>query len=496
MIRRNLSFFPPLAAAFLVMLSAAASGRSQTAAPQPGDTVMVLKGKAPVSHDVLKIKLPKPGETDLPNGLHLMVLEDHRLPQIGVQIIISGAGGFYDPAGRFGLAQYTAQMMREGTSTRTTLQIAQELETIAATVNSAAGFSSPNATVSASALTENFDHAFDIAADVLLHPVFPVEEWDRARARAKAGLQQQRTSPNFLATEMYTRLIYGDHPAGRISATASSLDAISRESMVEFHHAHYVPDHALIAFAGDITLADARKKVEAKLGGWNKTGIGKPAIAQPAAPVASKVTLIARPNSVQTLLMVGGPAIVRTDPDYEALTVANRVLGGVMGRLFRHLREEKGYTYGIGSSFSAQNYRGDWQASTSVRTAVTEPALTDLLAELAEMRDRPVPAAEFEDAKRSIVAVFALSLENANAVLNYYVQSWLFGLPADYWDTYAARISAVTPDQARAMAKKYWDASRLQIVAVGDAPQISAILKKKGTLEVFDADGKPVPPGN
>src|SRR5262249_27636671 len=155
-----------------------------------------------------------------------------------------------------GLAAFTAQMMREGTTTRNSLQIAQELETIAANVNSAAALSSPNGTISTTALSENFDRAFDIATDVLLNPVFPAEEWNQARARAKAGLLQQRTSPNFLAAEMYNRLIYGDYPAGRITPTVSSLDAISRESMIEFHHTHYVPDHALIAFAGDITLAE------------------------------------------------------------------------------------------------------------------------------------------------------------------------------------------------------------------------------------------------
>jgi len=467
---------------------------SQTAAPpNAADTKMVLKGKAPVSRDVLKIKLPKPQEADLANGIHLMVLEEHRLPQISVQIIVPGAGGYYDPAGQIGLAQYTAQMMREGTTTRTTLQIAQELETISANLGVTAGLSSMNGTVTAGALTENFDRVFDVATDVLLNPVFPADEWDRAKARAKAGLQQQRTSPNFLATEVYNRILYGDHPAGRITATAASIDSIKRDEMVNFHRAHYTPDYALVAFAGDITLAEARKKVEAKLGGWKKSGAAKPSVTQPPAPGAPKVTLVARPNSVQTLLMVGGPAMTRTDPDYEALTVANRVIGGVMGRLFRHLREEKGYTYGIGSGFSALKYRGDWSASTSVRTSVTEEALTDLLAEIAEMRDTVVPASEFEDSKRALIATFALSLESAPAVLNFYVQSWTYGLPADYWDTYSNRISAVTAEQARAAAKKYWDAARLHIVAVGDAPQISAILKKKGTLEVFDADGKPIP---
>ena len=126
---------------------------------------------------------------------------------------------------------------------------------------------------------------------------------------------------------------------------------------------------------------------------------------------------------------------------------------------------------------------------------MTEDALRDLMAEIAEMRDKPVPASEFEEAKRAIVASFALSLENPAAILNYYVQSWTFGLPADYWDTYPARIAAVTPEQAQAAARKYWDANRLHIVAVGDAPAIAAVLGKKGTLEVFDAEGKPMPTG-
>jgi predicted Zn-dependent peptidase len=163
-----------------------------------------------------------------------------------------------------------------------------------------------------------------------------------------------------------------------------------------------------------------------------------------------------------------------------------------MGRLFRHLREEKGYTYGIGSGFSATDLRGQWSASTNVRTEVTDPALTDLLAEIAEMRDTPVPENELMDAKRAIVAGFALSLENPSQVLGYYVQNWLYGLPADYWDTYPAKISAVTAAQAQTAAAKYWDASKLQIVAVGDSGKVTDILKKKGTLETYDADGKPV----
>jgi zinc protease len=461
-------------------------------AQPPPSAGLVLKGKAPVSNDILKVTLPKPQEADLPNGLHLMVLEDHRLPRIAFQIIIPGAGGYFDPPAMIGLSSFTAQMMREGTTTRSSQQISQELETMAASVNVGSGVSGPFATVSGGALSENMPRLFELAADVLLNPSFPADEWERLKVRARTGLIQQRTQPGFLSAERFSKVLFGDHPSGRISATPATLEAITRDAMVEFHRTKFVPDHALIAFAGDITLGDARKMIEAKLAAWKKAGAPKPSTTQPPAPGPAKVYLVARPNSVQTSLMVGEQSMVRTDPDYVPLTVANRVLGGTMGRLFRHLREEKGYTYGIGSNFSATDFRGQWSASTDVRTDVTEAALTDLLAEITEMRDKPVPETELMDAKRAIVAGFALSLENPSQVLNYYVQNWLYGLPANYWDTYPAKISAVTAAQAQAAAAKYWDASKLQIVAVGDAEKITDILKKKGTLETFDAEGKPV----
>lgn len=456
----------------------------------PSTAGMVTKGKAPVSNDVLKVKLPKPQEATLANGLRLMVLEDHRLPRVSFQIIVPGAGGYYDPAPMIGLSSYAAQMMREGTASKSSAQISQALETMAANVNVGAGTSSTFATVSGGTLTENLDRLFDLTADVLLNPTFSAEEWDRLKTRARTGLVQQRTQPGFLSQERFSRVVFGDHPSGRVSATPATLDAITREAMVEWHRTKLVPDHALIAFAGDITLADARKLAEAKLGAWKKAGTPKPSVAEVPAAGAAKVYLVGRPGSVQTSLLVGTQSMVRTDPDFIPLTVANRVLGGTMGRLFRHLREEKGYTYGIGSNFNALQYRGAWTASTNVRTDVTDPALTDLMAEIASMRSTAVPEKELNDHKRAIVASFALSLEQPEQLLGYYVQNWLYNLPADYWDTYPAKVSAVTPAAAQAAAAKYWDPAKLQIVAVGDASKITEIMQKRGTLEVYDADGK------
>lgn len=478
------------AVAFLVIAAPRAQAPAGPQEPPSSTVGMVIKGRAPVSDEVLRVKLPKPQEVDLPNGLHLMVLEDHKLPRISFQILIPGAGGYFDPAPMVGLSSYTAQMMREGTTTRSSQQISQELETMAASVNVGASTSGPGATVSGGSLSENFPRLFELAADILLNPSFPAEEWDRLKTRTRAGLVQQRTQPQFLASERFAKVMFGDHPASRISATPESLDAITREAMMEAHRTRFVPDHALIAFAGDITLAAARKLVEGQLGAWKKAGISKPKVENPPPPGPPKVYLIARPGSVQTTLMVGTQSMVRTDPDYVPLTVANRVLGGAMGRLFRHLREEKGYTYGVGSNFTATEHRGSWTASTNVRTDVTAPALADLLAEIALMRDQPVPDKELADHKRAIVASFALSLENPEQVLGYYVQNWLYGLPADYWDTYPAKVSAVTAAQAQAAAAKYWALPRLHLVSVGDADKVREIMMKHGALEVYDAEGK------
>jgi zinc protease len=478
----------------LGMAAAATAAIAQT--PQapvtpPSSKAVVLKGKAPVSDELLRVKLPRPQEADLPNGLHLIVLEDRRVPRITLQLLIPGAGGYYDPRDLPGLGTVTAQMMREGTATRSSAQLSEQLETMAASLTVAAGMSSTEATVFGSCLTEHADRLFEILGDVLLNPAFTDDELARYKQRTRAGLIQQRSNPGFLGAEMFARVLYGSHPAGRISVTPDVLEGMTRKALVDFHQARYVPDHAALAIAGDISLADARKLVEARLGRWTKRGTAAPSTAEPAAPGAARVSFVARPNSVQTNLLVGTPAITRRDPDYDVLQVMNKIIGGgPTGRLFITLREEKGYTYGAYSGLSAGHWRGAWQASSQVRTEVTEAALRDLLREVARLRDERVPDREFRDHTRAMVGSFALSLENPQQMIGYYVTSWQFGLPADYWDKYPARIAAVTQAQVQAAAKRYLDPARLQIVAVGEPTKIADLLKGFGPVETFDTEGK------
>ena len=480
-----------LVAGFTATLSLAA----QQQAPQNPSTApgTILKNRAPVSNEVLKVHLPKPQEADLPNGIHLMVLEDHRAPLVNMQLIIEGAGGYYDPASSSGLAGFTAALMREGTATKTSEQISEQLDRLAASLNVSAGTSSPFATVGASCLNDQVDTLLGMMADVVEHPSFPEAEVSRYKNRQRAILTNQRTQPGFLALERFYAATYGDHPAARVSASPAALDALTREQLVAFHHDHFAPDHAVLAVAGDITMAAARQKVEAALGSWARSSSPLAPVTEPAEVEHPSVSLVARPNSVQTNLVVGTQSVDRTSPDYDALTVANRILGGgPSGRLFEHLREQKGYTYGAYSNFSAGRYRGPWSASTEVRTDVTDPALRDLLDEIKQMREVPVTAKELADNKRAIVASFARSLESPTAVLSNYIDVYLYKLPADYWDTYPDRIDAITAADVQKVAQKYWGPDRLQIVAVGDATKIEPALTKIGEVKKFNAEGQEI----
>jgi zinc protease len=382
--------------------------------------------------------------------------------------------------------------MREGTAVRTSNQISAQLDLMAATLNINAGSTSTEASLNGSALSDQLPTLFELAADVLLHPAFPEDEVARFKQRTRTTLVQQRANPNFLAAEMFARAVYGSHPAARVAPTVAALDRTTREQLVEFHRNHYVPDHAVLAVAGDISMAQAKMLAESRLGAWKQSlNPVSSSVPEPPLLTGSKIYFVARPASVQTNLIVGTQAIERTNADYDALQVLNKVIGGgPTGRLFLHLREDKGYTYGASSTLDARQYRGDWAAATNVRTEVTEPALRDLLDEIRQLRDVPIPDRELADAKRSMIASFALSLESPAQMLGLSVTAWRYRLPADYWDKYAERVTAVTSDQLQALARKYLAADRLEIVAVGDPGPISEPLKKLGVVEVYDANGQ------
>jgi len=455
----------------------------------------VIKGKAPVNKNLLKVKLPKAQEATLPNGLKVILLESHKVPTFTMQLVVL-SGGLADRSDYHGLATFTAALLREGTAKRSSKDIAEQVDALGSTLTALSGLSSLTSTVTAAGLVESFDQTLDIFADVVRNPTFPQSEVEKYKTRSLAQLQVQRSNPQFLAQEQFSRAIYGDHPAGLISAPVESIKKLSTKDLADFHSTYFRPNNAILAIVGDVTMKDIMPKLAKVFGDWQKADV--PAMNIPPAPTqsASRIFLIDRPGSVQTVLTLGTLGIERTSPDYFSVLLADRVLGGgPSGRLFLNLREDKGYTYGAYSGFSGSKYRGTWTSSSEVRTDVTAGAMKEFMYELKRLRDEKVSAEELDNAKRAIIGGFALSLEQPQTLLQNIITQKIYNLPADYWDTYPQKVAAITVEDVQSAAQKYIDLDHLTVVAVGDATKAREVLAKYGKVEVYDAEGKPVTGG-
>lgn len=484
-----------LALMLIVLVSSLAFGQGGATAPQQQQTTKgaVIKGKAPVNKEVLKVKLPRAEETTLKNGLRVVLLPAHKVPTFNMQMVVL-SGGLADKPEYRGLSSFTATLLREGTAKRSSKDIAEQVDALGATLNANSGLSSMTSTVTTSGLVENMDQTLELFADVIRNPTFPQTEVDKYKTRTLAQLQFQRSIPQFLAAEQFQKAIYGtSHPASLIAPPAESIKKLTTKDLADFHATYYRPNNAILAVVGDVTMKDLLPKLEKHFGDWQKGDVPATTIPAAPAPSESRIYLIDRPGSVQTVLQLGTLGIERTSPDYFAVLLADRVLGGgPSGRLFMNLREDKGYTYGAYSNFGGSKFRGTWTSSSEVRTDVTEGAMKEFMYELNRMRNDLVPAEELDNAKRAIIGSFALSLEQPAFLLQNIITQKLYNLPADYWDTYPQKVSAITAQDVQQAAKKYIDLGHLHVVAVGDAAKAREILEKYGKVELYDAEGKPL----
>jgi zinc protease len=442
--------------------------------------------KVPVNHDILKVKLPHPVEVTLPNGLTVLILEQHRLPTVDYTLWIK-SGALSDPKDMPGLASFTALML-DATAKRDRLQIAFALDELGASYNADAAFGSNLTTITCSGLTESADKVMEIMSDIVLNASFPAGDWRLYQQHAGGRLDQQRSDPDFLARERFNRAVYGDFGAATLSPTPESLNKATREALKAFHDKYYLPNNAILAISGDLTVANATKLAKKYFGDWKSHPVEAPALGSVTGPAAAKTYLVDRPGSVQSNILAGGLSLRRSDPDLTPLWVANRILSA---RLHSNLREEKGYAYDTFSSVSFDLFPGVFVAKTEVRNNVTDPSLHELMYEFKRLRDEKVPQAELEDAK-AYVSSFALELETPSRIAERWMAVKYYGLPADYYDNYSDRITKVDADAVQRVARKYVDLDHLQIVVVGDAKQVREGVAKYGTLEMFDADGKAV----
>lgn len=478
MIRRT-----PLSAlgAFAVaVLLAAASALSQPAGAQFPPT-------PPPAQPLRPMQFPPFQETRLANGLQLILVENHELPIVSFSLAFP-AGSRYDPPGKEGLAELTAELLTKGTPSRTADQIAAAIEGVGGSLGASAG--ADWFTVSSTVLTDHVQLALELLADVLLNATFPQSEFDLAVKRFQSQLQLEKSDPGALAGRFFARELYGDHPYGR-SMTENSLAALTREDVVQFARSRLRPGGAYLIVAGDMTLRGARDVLQRHLGGW--TGSPPPAAADPQPPAArpTQILLVHRPGSAQSNILVGNLAMGPRDPIYYAITVGNRILGGgTDARLFQILREQKGWTYGAYSSVSRRLSTGFFSANTEVRTAVTDSALIELLAQLRRFRTELVADSELAAAKGYLIGSFPRTIETPQQIASQVTTVKLLGLGDDYLRTYRERLAAVTAQDIRDAARRLIRPDSAAIVVVGDGEAIYDKLVRIAPVRIVDPEGK------
>jgi zinc protease len=434
-------------------------------------------------------RFPPFAEVTLPNGLRLLVVANHRLPIVSISLSFA-AGSKFDPEGKAGTAEMVAALLTKGAGTRDADAVAEAIEGVGGSLIASAG--ADFLTVSANVLSGDAPLAFALIGDAVMRPAFAVREIELYRTQTLSALQLEQSRPEMIASRAFARGLYGAHPYG-IRQEPTSVRAITRADLVAFHGARVRPGGALLVIAGDMTLARARSLVEDAFRGW--TGESPPAAVSPPPPgrARTEITLVHRPGSVQSNLLVGNLTWAPTDPRAYAATLANKVLGGGGdARLFSILREQKGWTYGAYSSLTRFRGTGYFSASAEVRTEVTDSALVELLAELRRIRNEEIPAKEFDDAKSALVGRFPLQVETAEQVAVQVSTARLLGLPADYVQTYRQRLAATTAVQAQAAARAAIRPDSALVVVVGDGAKLFPKLSAIAPVRIVSVDGLPL----
>jgi zinc protease len=440
------------------------------------------------------LTMPRAVERTLPNGLRLVVVEQRKLPLLDAVLVLRH-GSEADPAGKEGLASLTASLLREGTATRTSPQIAEQQAFLGIRLGS--GSSLEQTTVSLHTPTAVLDSAFALMADLVLRPAFPEAEFTRVRNETLTGLLQLRDRAPAIADRAFAALMYGDtHPYGRPSSgTEATVEAITRADVQRFWTTWYRPNAATLIIVGDISADDAERRARALFGEWQRAPL--PAIASSAAPSPSStgITLIDKPGAPQSSFRLGSVAVARNTPDYHALMVLNTVLGGSFtSRLNNNLRETKGYTYGAGSSFAMRRDAGPFSARAEIVAEKSDSALLEFMKELRAIRE-PLSATELEKAKQYLILGFAERFETTSDVASQLAPLITYSLPLDTWSGFQQGVERVTAADVQRVATQYINPQALRIVIVGDRASIEAPLRATNVapLQIRDVMGREVP---
>ncbi len=466
------------------------------AAPTPVATVDLTK--PPVLGAPPALRPPQISTRELPNGLKIVVLEQHELPLVDV-ILQVRSGGESDPAGKMGTAALVAAMLTEGTTNRTALQIADQAAYLGVQLSATSGWEQSN--VSLHAPTAQLDSALALFSDVALRPNFPNADLERVRKVRLTSLQQLRDRAPAIADRAFASAVFGEqHPYGRpLAGTEGSLASITRDEVQRFYTTYYRPNNATLLVVGDVRPDDVERRARELFGAWARGTVPTPATSASSTTKGTTVVIVDKPGAAQTSFRIGGVGAPRSTSDYFPLQVMNTILGGsYTSRLNQNLRETHGYTYGAGSGFGLRRSAGPFIASAEVVTAKTDSALIEFLKELRAIRDT-VSSEDLAKAKKYLQLGLPSSFETTQGIASEFLPLIAYGIPLDFFASAVQQYGAVTQAEVQRVARQYVNPDKLTIVLVGDRKVIEPGIRalKPGeiaTRDVRDVLGAPPTP--
>lgn len=401
------------------------------------------------------------------NGMTLLHSEKTGLPIVTVVVAIN-AGSLAEPAEKAGLANLTADLLNEGTKSRSSKQISEAIEFVGGSLNTSGG--SDYITASLSVLKKDIELGLELLSDIILNPAFSDAEIQRRKKAIKNSIIQQKEDPGAVASKAFAEAVFGKHPYGRpAEGTEESLDGITREDIHAFHKKYYLPNSTIMAVVGDINKNELKSLLDRYFMGWQKSDINEISAATPILEERPKVIRIQK-NLTQANIILGHLGIKRDDPDYYAVTVMNYILGGggFASRLMDNIRDNKGLAYDVHSFFSASKYGGSFQAGLQTKNESANTAIEEVLKEMERIKTEPVADNELSDAKSYLTGSFPLRIDSNKKIAGFLIAVEYYGLGLDYIDNYKKFIETVTKDDILRAAMKWLHEKNYILVVVGD----------------------------
>ncbi len=405
----------------------------------------------------------------LGNGVVLLSAEAHAVPLVTLTMLIQ-AGASQDPPDKPGVANLTAELLTQGTTTRTATEISEAIEFVGGSLSVEAG--RDVTTLSLRVLSKDLELGLDVLADVLLHPTFAPAEIERKAREIVAEIQHKHEEPGEVAAEAFDALLFGSHPYGRpVEGTEASVPTITRDDLARFHEAFYRPERAILAVVGDVRVPELKRLLETRLGGWTAGGSPVQSLPEPTPPTRPIVRTIQR-GVAQANIVLGHLGVKRDNPDYYAILVMNQILGGGFNsRLMSTIREANGWAYDVRSVFSPDKYAGTFHVSLQTKNETAQPAIDAVLAEIRRLRDQGVSASELADAKAYLTGSFPLRLDTSSKVARLLASIEYYGLGLDYVDRFPDLIARVSAADVQRVAQQYLHPDQYVLAVVADLPK-------------------------